>query len=77
MQKVIHLKTTVMPGGRIEVVDQELPVGESVDVVVSHSPATTPRSAVEILAEPPGQRLFKSAADVESYLKEERESWER
>ena len=30
------------------------------------------RSAVDILDEPPGQRLFKDAEDVESYLKDER-----
>lgn len=77
MQKVIHRRTTVLPGGRIEIVDRELPVGESVDIIVRHTPPSTPRSAVEILAEAPGQRLFKNADEVESYLKDERESWNR
>ena len=77
MQKVLHLKTTVLPGGRIEIVDQELPVGESVDVVVRHSSESPRRSAVDILAEAPGQRVFKTAEEVESYLKDERESWNR
>ena len=77
MQKVLHLKTTVLPGGRIEIVDQELPVGESVDVVVRHVPESPRRSAVDILAEAPGQCVFKTADEVESYLKEERESWDR
>ena len=77
MQKVLHLKTTVLPGGRIEIVDQELPVGKSVDVVVRHSPESPRRSAVDILAEAPGQRVFKTAEEVESYLKDERESWNR
>ena len=40
MQKALHVRTTVQPGGKIEIVDQELPVGESVDVVVSQSPAS-------------------------------------
>ena len=35
------------------------------------------RSAVDILDETPGQRLFKSAEDVESYFKNERASWDR
>ena len=35
------------------------------------------RSAVDILDETPGQRLFKSAEDVESFLKDERASWDR
>ena len=77
MQKVLHVKTTVLPGGRIEIVDQELPVGESVDVVVRHASESARRSAVDILAEAPGQRVFKTADKVESYLKAERESWDR
>ena len=76
MQKILHIRTTVLPGGRIEIVDQELPVGESVSVVV-HSSVAKRRSAVEILKEAPGQRLFRSAEVVEAYLKDERASWDR
>ena len=77
MQKVLHLKTTVLPGGRIEIVDQDLSEGETVDVVVTPSASPQRRSAVDILAERPGQRLFKTAEDVDSYIQAERESWER
>jgi hypothetical protein len=79
MRAALHLKTTVLPGGKIEIVDQELPAGESVEVVIllSVSPSSVRRSAVDILAEAPGQRLFKTAADVEAYLQHEREAWER
>ena len=77
MQKTLHIRTTVQPGGKIEIVDRELPVGESVDVVVTHSSVSSRRSAVDILAEAPGQRLFKTAEDVASYLDDERASWER
>ena len=59
MQRALHIRTTVLPGGRIEIVDQAPPVGESVSVVV-HSPVAMRRSAVEILKEAPGQRLFRS-----------------
>ena len=75
MQKVLHLKTTVLPGGKIEIVHTELPVGESVDVVVSHPTEPARRSAVDILDEAPGHLLFKSAEEVDSYLREERASW--
>ena len=54
MQKTLHIRTTVLPGGKIEIVDRELPVGESVDVVVSQSPVSERRSAVDILDEAPG-----------------------
>ena len=77
MQKVLHVKTTVLPGGRIEIVNEDLPVGESVDVVVRHVSESPRRSAVDILAEAPGQRVFKTAEEIESYLKAERESWDR
>ena len=79
MRAALHLKTTVLPGGKIEIVDQELPAGESVEVIIllSVSPSSVRRSAVDILAEAPGQHLFKTAADVEAYLQHEREAWER
>ena len=77
MQKVLHLKTTVLPGGKIEIVDKELPVGESVTVTVTPSSPPSRRSAVDVLEEAPGHRLFKTAEDVASYLEDERASWDR
>ena len=77
MQKAIHITTTVLPGGRIEIVDKKLPVGESVNVVVLRSNRAEQRSALDILKEAPGQHLFKTAEEVESYLKNERTSWDR
>ena len=77
MQKAIHITTTVLPGGRIEIVDMKLPVGESVNIVVLRSTRAEQRSALDILKEAPGQRLFKTAEEVESYLKNERTSWDR
>lgn len=77
MLRTLHLRTTVLPGGKIEIVDQELPVGESVDVVVSQSPASERRSVVAILDEAPGHLVFTSAADVAAYLAEEKDAWGR
>ena len=78
MQSMLYLKTTVLPGGKIEIVDQDLSAGTSVDVIVLRptSPTSERRSAVDFLAEASGQRLFKTAADVEAYLQHERETWE-
>lgn len=42
-----------------------------------HSSGTLRRSAVDIIAEAPGQRLFEGPEDVESYVEEERSSWDR
>lgn len=77
MQKTLHIKTTVLPGRKIEIVNQELTEGESVDVVVSSALPSERRSAVDILNEAPGGLVFKTAADVAAYLKEEKESWGR
>ena len=77
MQKVLHLKTTVLPGGRIELDGLELETGAPIEVIVLHSSPSPKRSALDILAESEGQRLFKTPEDVDSYLRDERESWER
>lgn len=77
MQKALHIRTKVKPGGKIEIVDQGLPVGEDVDVVVSPASPMARRSAVDILNEAPGGLVFKTAEDVAAYLKEEKESWGR
>ena len=77
MQKELHVRTTVQPGGKIEIVAPELPVGEAVEVVVSPVPAPSTRSAWQIISEGPGQRLFKTAKEVDDYIAEERASWER
>ena len=77
MQKTLHIRTTVLPGGKVEIVNQELPVGEDVDVVVSSVSPSVRRSAIDILNEAPGGLVFKTAGDVAAYLKEEKESWSR
>ena len=75
MQKTLHIKTTVLPGGKIEIIDQELTEGESVDVIISPTPAPSARSAWQIISEGPGQRLFQTAKEVDDYIAEERASW--
>ena len=70
MQKALRIRATVQPGGKVEFASEELEAGQTVDVVVLHSSPAERRSAVDILAEAPGHRLFKTAEDVASYLKE-------
>ena len=42
MQRPLHLQTTVLPGGKIVIVDQDLADGETVDILVTaSSPAPT------------------------------------
>ena len=77
MQKPLHLQTTVLPGGKIVIVDQDLAEGETVEIFVTASSSTPRRSAIDILAESPGHRLFKTPQDVTDYIESERASWDR
>ncbi len=77
MQKALHIRTKVLPGGRVEVASPELEAGQTVDVVVTPSSSAERRSVVDILAEAPGHRLFKTGKEVDDYIKEERASWDR
>ncbi len=77
MRRALHIKTTVQPGGKVEFTSPELEAGQTVDVVVTRSSATERRSVVDILAEAPGHRLFKTGKEVDDYIKEERASWDR
>ena len=77
MQKVLHIRTTVQPGGKLEIVSPELEAGQTVDVVVLHESGVRGRSVMEILNSAPGRRLFQTAEDVREYLAEEKASWDR
>jgi hypothetical protein len=79
MQSTLRLSTTVLPGGRIEISDPQLPSGEAVDLIVLLPPAKSgsARSIVDVLREAPGHLVFQSAEEVEHYLREGRDAWER
>ncbi len=72
------IETTILPGGRIEISSPELVPGQKAKVLVMiESESHQKRSAIDILAEAPGHRAFKSAEEVDAYIREERDSWER
>lgn len=73
-----HITTQVLPGQKIEIQDPDLPVGETVDVfvVVSEEDKKEPLAILDFIDQLPGQRQFKTAAEVEQYLREERDSWD-
>ena len=76
MQKALHIKATVQPGGKIEIIDRQLPVGKTVEVMVWPSEGTSSQSARQIIEQAPGGLLFKTAEEVEAYIREERASWD-
>ena len=77
MPKAIHRKTTVLPGGKVEIVIPELPEGQTVDVVVLHESNASDRSVMEILNSGPEHRLFQTAEEVQAHLAQEKASWDR
>jgi len=79
MNPTVHLKTTILPGGKIEITDPNLPSGESVEVVVllPDSGKKNGDSAIDILNKSPGHRLFQTAEEVDFYIHGERGSWDR
>ena len=72
------IETTVLPGGRIEISSPELIPGQRAKVRIMLEDEQKPkRSVLEILADAPGHRLFNTAEEVDAYIREERDSWER
>lgn len=79
MNQTVHVKTTILPGGKIEITDPKLPSGQLVEVVVllPETEKQSGQSAVDVLSQAPGHRLFKTPDEVDSYLHSERDSWDR
>ncbi len=81
MVRELHIRATVQPGGKIEIESAELTEGEDVDVTISASSearvSEKKRSAWEIISQAPGGLMFKSAEEVDEYIREERASWDR
>jgi hypothetical protein len=79
METALRRSTWVLPGGRIEITDTELSVGRPVDVivVVPELPSDERPSVVDVLARSPGHLAFRNADEVDTYIREEREAWDR
>jgi hypothetical protein len=78
MLTALRIKTTILTDGKIEISAPQLRSGDTVEVIVllPESQNVARRPALDILAEAPGQRLFKTAAEVDAYIREERSSWD-
>jgi hypothetical protein len=72
----LQFNTVVLPGNRIEIQSPDLPEGIPVLVTVELNRLPLEKRPMdEILAGYEGKRLFKTADEVDAYLREERESW--
>ena len=79
MATEIRVKTTVLPGGRIEISTPELIAGQHATVVVTieDNGQVGQHHVIDILAALSGHQLFQNAEEVDTYMHEERDSWDR
>lgn len=77
MQDALHLKTTVLPGKRIELTDPQLDVGAEIDVFVVLPGSKSRRSALDIINEIRSHGFFRSKKEIDDQIKQERDSWDR
>jgi len=72
------VKTRILPGGRIEVQIPELPEGREATINISFEAETSPtrRRFLDILGDDKGGQSFRTAEEVDRYLREERDSWD-
>jgi hypothetical protein len=76
--QAVQVRTTVLPGNRIEISTPDLPPGSAVTVFIVVDEEEMPKRPIfDILADYPGGGLFRSAEEVDAYLREERDSWDR
>ena len=77
MGGTLRKSVLVSPGNRIEISDPALPIGETVEVSVEipEASARPHKSVWEFLQETPPPGVFKTAREVDDYLRAERESW--
>lgn len=72
----IKQETTVQPGGIIQIHSEKLPAGARAEVIVLvNEPNDSLRSLASFLGAAKGG--FASAAEIDAFLRAERDSWER
>jgi hypothetical protein len=77
MATLLQRDAVVGPNGTIEVPVPELAPGQRVRVIIETERAAPAMRAIDVLAQASGQRLFKTASEVDAYIRAEREEWER
>lgn len=77
-QTAIHITLTVEQDGRLSITHPLLKPGDPVEVIILLLPKREEhyQSAIDIFNSLPGHQLFKSAEEVDQYLREERDSWD-
>ena len=82
MGTVIHTRAVVGADGTIEIRTPELTPGQEVEITVEITVEVqaTPeerRHVIDIIKDLPGHLEFQTAEEVDAYIREERDSWDR
>ena len=81
MSTVIHREAIVGPDGHIDIAAPELTPGQRVSITIEPEPDTpglpSEPSLYDLVKDLPGGRLFKTVEEVDAYIREERDSWDR
>ncbi len=75
MVSSLHRSAVVTVDGTLAVRVPELAPGQRVRVTIEPESPTPSKHAIELLEESAGPRLFKSAAEVDAYVRAERDMW--
>lgn len=75
----IAVETTVAPDGQIHISVPGLAPGQRVRISIEpeEARADQPLRAIDVINRMPGHLEFKTAAEVDAYIAEERDAWER
>jgi len=80
MTTEISIKTIILPGGKIEVSLPNLIAGQQATVIVKVEDDQPQQLTIDehlARANYHGGTLFKTAEEVDAYIRQERDSWER
>jgi hypothetical protein len=77
MATLLQRDAAVGSNGTIEVPVPESAPGQHVRVTIETERAVAAMRAVDVLAQASWQQLFKTASEVDAYMRAEREAWER
>jgi hypothetical protein len=76
MVQTIKERVVIQPGGLIQIRRPELVAGSTVEVIVMlEQPAAEPAPLASFIGR--GKGCFTSAAEVDAFIRSERDAWER
>ncbi|MGB3300071.1 MAG: hypothetical protein WBA76_17550 [Phormidesmis sp.] len=76
MIQTVKAKAIVKPGGFIEVHSDELPEGATVEVIVLVEEPEEPKKPSKNLVDFIAKGSFSSVAEIDAYIRQERDSWD-